>query len=74
MKIGVAALCECDHNLKLTSLTDEFRHDSMQVDLYKYIDVCAVTKYLIDAQKIRGYNCHRKPNSPDANLLYYLII
>ena len=26
-----------------------FRHDSMQTDFYKYIDVCAVTKYLLDA-------------------------
>ena len=70
-----AALSECDHNLELTSLTDELRHESMQVDLYKYrpIYVCAVTKYLIDAQKFQGLH-HRKPNPPSALLLYNRIM
>ena len=35
-------------------LTDEIRHDHFQVDIYKYINVCAVTKYLLDAQNTRG--------------------
>ena len=52
MKVGVAAHCECCDDLKFTVLPDEFQHDRLQVDFYKYIDVCAVTKYvyLIDAQ------------------------
>ena len=56
MKVGVAAVCECGHNLKLTSLKDECRHESMQVDLYIYIylHVCAETKALTDAQIFWG--------------------
>ena len=45
MKVGVTAHCECCHDLKLTILTDEFCHDSIQVDVEnEYIYVCAVTK------------------------------
>ena len=43
---GVAAHWDCGHDLKFTILPDEFPHDSMQVDFYKYKDVCAMTKYL----------------------------
>ena len=35
MKVGVAAHCECSHDLNFTILPDEFRHDSMQVYFYK---------------------------------------
>ena len=50
MKVGVPAHCECGHDLRYTILPDEFRYDSMQVDFYKYIDVCALTKYLLHTQ------------------------
>ena len=54
MQVGIAAHCECCHDLKWTVLTAEIRHDRIQVDVYKYIDVCAVTKYLLDAHKSWG--------------------
>ena len=50
MKVCVAAHCECYHDLKLTILTDEIHHDRIQVDIYKYIDVSAVTKYILYAE------------------------
>ena len=35
-------------------LPDEIRHDPIHVYVYKYIDVCAVSKYSLDALKSRG--------------------
>ena len=34
-----------------TILTAEIRHDHIQVDGYKYRDVCTLTKYVLEAQK-----------------------
>ena len=41
-------------NACTTILTAEIRHEGIEVDVYSYIDVCAVTKYLLDAHKSRG--------------------
>ena len=53
-------------------IKNKIRHDHIQVDVFKYIDICAVTKYLLEAQKCNI--CHRNPNSPYASLLYNLIL
>ena len=55
---------ECGHDLKFTILPDECHHKSMQVNVDKCIDVCAVIKYLIDPHKSWGLQCHRKPSLP----------
>ena len=64
MQVGVAAHSECGHDLKFTILSDEFCYDCMQVDFYKYIDVCAVKNTYYMCKHFGGYICHRKPNSP----------
>ena len=73
MKVGVAAHCECSHGFKFTILLDEFLHDSMQVDFYKYIDVCAVTQYLLHAQTSQGLHLSQVAQFAECNSSYNLI-
>ena len=46
---------------------------AFQIDVYKFIDVCAVTNTCLMHKNLRYYICHRRPNSPYASLLYNLI-
>ena len=54
IKVGVAAHCECCLDSKWTIVIAEIRHDRIHVDVYNYIDLCAATKYLLDAHKSQG--------------------
>ena len=70
MKVGVAAHGECCRDWAYSILPDEFCHDSMQVDFYKYIDVCVVARYLLDVQNLGGYISQFAACIPSYNLNY----
>ena len=54
MQVGVAAHSKCYQALKFNILTDEICQQRIQVVVYKCIDVCAVTKYLLGSVHLKS--------------------